>query len=250
MGMPAPLTTSASRLFVRRRGTFPTFQAFTSIMRSDLPLDVSTLVTPPFQENTLFVSLPRSQECLVIDPGFGSQRILEKLNVLGKTPVAILLTHGHVDHIAGVGGLREVWPELPILIGAGDAPLLSDPQLNLSALFGMPMTAPNATQTLKHAERLLVAGIPLEVREIPGHSPGHVVFVHLDDSQPIVLGGDVLFQGSIGRTDFPGGDQKLLIDGIHRHLFDLPDNTLVFPGHGPPTTTGQEKRDNPFCGLN
>lgn len=218
-------------------------------MRSDLPLDVSTLVTLPFQENTLIACLPGSKECLVIDPGFGSQRIVEQLTALGKTPVAILLTHGHADHIAGAGGLREVWPDLPILIGAGDAPMLTDPQLNLSALFGMPITAPKATRTLQHADQLTLAGIPLEVREIPGHSPGHVVFVLHDQILPIVFGGDVLFQGSIGRTDFPGGDQQLLINGIHRHLFDLPDNTLVFPGHGPPTTTGQEKRDNPFCGL-
>jgi len=161
-----------------------------------------------------------------------------------------LLTHGHVDHIAGVQGLREIWPEIPILIGVGDAPMLTDPQLNLSAPFGMPVTAPAATQTLNHLERLVLAGITLEVREIPGHSPGHVVFIHADGNPPVVFGGDVLFQGSIGRTDFPGGDQKLLIDGIHRHLFDLPENTLVFPGHGPTTTIGQEKRENPYCGLN
>lgn len=219
-------------------------------MRSDLPLDVSVLVTLPFQENTVIVSLPQAKECLVVDPGFGSRRIVERLAALHKTPVAILLTHGHVDHIAGVQGLREIWPEIPILIGVGDAPMLTDPQLNLSAPFGMPVTAPAATQTLNHLERLVLAGITLEVREIPGHSPGHVVFIHANGNPPVVFGGDVLFQGSIGRTDFPGGDQKLLIDGIHRHLFDLPENTLVFPGHGPTTTIGQEKRENPYCGLN
>lgn len=247
---PVPPAAPSGLSFVRVLRFLPTFQAFSSSMRSDLPLDVSILVTLPFQENTLFVSLPRSKECLVIDPGFGSPRIVEQLTTLQKTPVAILLTHGHVDHIAGVGGLRQAWPEIPILIGAGDASMLTDPQLNLSAPFGMPITAPPATQTLTHQERLVVAGIPLEVREIPGHSPGHVVFVHSTGNPPIVFGGDVLFQGSIGRTDFPGGDQQLLIDGIHRKLFDLPENTLVFPGHGPTTTIGQEKRDNPFCGLN
>jgi glyoxylase-like metal-dependent hydrolase (beta-lactamase superfamily II) len=82
----------------------------------------------------------------------------------------------------------------------------------------------------------------------PGHTPGHVVFFNREARFAQV--GDVLFQGSIGRTDFPGGDQQLLIEGIHRHLFGLPDDTLVFPGHGPTTTIGQEKQDNPFCGLN
>ncbi|MFN8855305.1 MAG: MBL fold metallo-hydrolase [Planctomycetaceae bacterium] len=216
-------------------------------MPSPLPLDVFSLVTLPFQENTLFVSLPQSPECVVIDPGFGAPRIVECLKERRQVPVAILLTHGHVDHIAGVEGLRQTWPELPILIGAGDAPMLTDPQLNLSGLFGFPLVAPPATETLHDLQQLTIAGIPLEVREIPGHSPGHVVYIYSHATQPLVFGGDVLFQGSIGRTDFPGGSQDLLVAGIRQKLFDLPDATIVFPGHGPTTTIGDERLGNPYC---
>ncbi|MBU6295740.1 MAG: MBL fold metallo-hydrolase, partial [Planctomycetes bacterium] len=95
-----------------------------------------------------------------------------------------------------------------------------------------------------------IAGFQLEVFDIPGHSPGHVVYVQrFPGGQTVVFGGDVLFRGSIGRTDFPGGDHDLLIRGIRGKLFTLPDDTLVYPGHGPVTTVGREKRSNPFCGL-
>jgi len=216
-------------------------------MPAPLPLDVFSLVTLPFQENTLFVSRPDSPECLVVDPGFGAPRIVDSLKSRGQTPVAILLTHGHVDHIAGIEGLRAIWPDIPILIGVGDAPMLTDPQLNLSGVFGFPLVAPPATETLQDQQQVTIAGIPLEVREIPGHSPGHVVYVYSHPTQPLVFGGDVLFQGSIGRTDFPGGSQDLLVSGIRRQLFNLPDATIVFPGHGPTTTIGEERVGNPYC---
>lgn len=166
----------------------------------------------------------------------------------GITPAAILLTHGHLDHIEGNAALRRQWPELPILIGVRDAPMLTDPVLNLSAKSGRPVTSPPADRLLAEPDRVEAAGFELEVFDIPGHSPGHIVYLLRSESPYLVLGGDVLFQGSIGRCDLPGGDQNLLISGIRKKLFSLPENTIVYPGHGDPTTVGEEQRTNPFCG--
>jgi glyoxylase-like metal-dependent hydrolase (beta-lactamase superfamily II) len=126
--------------------------------------------------------------------------------------------------------------------------MLTDPMLNLSGLWEFDVTSPPADRLVTDGETLTVAGIPLEVREIPGHSPGHVVYVVHDAEPKIVLGGDVLFAGSVGRTDLPGGSFERLAAGIRAKLWPLPDETVVFPGHGPPTTIGEEKRTNPFVG--
>ncbi len=111
----------------------------------------------------------------------------------------------------------------------------------------MPVVSPPADQLVVEGDALDLAGVPLEVREIPGHSPGHVVFIHRA-SPILVFGGDVLFRGSVGRTDFPGGNAEQLFEGIRGKLFTLPDDTVVYPGHGPVTTTGFEKNTNPFVG--
>ena len=189
------------------------------------------VVSAPFAENTYIAHLQGRRDCLVIDPGLDPQSILEELAENDLTPAAILNTHGHGDHIAG------------------NAALLTDPELNLSAAFGVGVVSPPADVLVEHAQTYSAAGFDLDVFEIPGHSPGHVVFVWRGESPVRVFGGDVLFEGSVGRTDFPGGDFGALARGIHRHLFTLPDDTIVLPGHGDPTTVGAEKRSNPFVGA-
>ena len=208
-------------------------------------LNLHTIVSMPFEENTYVVWQPGRQDCLVIDPGLEPEAILEFLRDQELTPAALLNTHGHPDHIAGNTALKEAFPAAPLLIGAGDAPMLTDATLNLSAAFGMPITSPPADRTVREGDVFEEAGIRLEVLEIPGHSPGHVVFVHR--STPIIiLGGDVLFRGSIGRYDLPGGSGPLLLSGIRTKLFTLPSDTVVYPGHGPVTTVGHEKQTNPY----
>jgi len=213
-----------------------------------VPLEIEVIVSAPFMENTLIVKRPGRHDCLVVDPGFEPEKIIDSLHQRKLIPAAILLTHGHVDHIAGNTDLRRVWPNLPILIGAGDAPMLTHPLLNLSALSDAAITSPPADRLLVEGDRTEEAGIVLDVLDLPGHSPGHIVYVWRGDTPFVVLGGDVLFQGSIGRCDFPGGDQDLLVGGIQKKLFSLPDDTIVYPGHGDATTVGWEKRTNPFCG--
>jgi glyoxylase-like metal-dependent hydrolase (beta-lactamase superfamily II) len=210
--------------------------------------EIHTIVSMPFQENTYVVGLPGRSEVLVIDPGLEPDLILDFLQQRQLRPATLLNTHGHADHIGGNEALKQAFPDAPLVIGVNEKHLLTDAMANLSAPFGMPVTSPPADRLVREGDRIEYAGIPLEVLEIPGHSPGHVVYVYRG-SPNLVFGGDVLFRGSVGRTDFPGGSGRLLLSGIRGKLFALPDDTRVYPGHGPVTTVGQEKRDNPFAGL-
>lgn len=207
---------------------------------------VRVVTSSLFEENAYFVSLAKDGDCIVVDPGLDADLIVEQLQAAGLHPVAILNTHGHGDHIAGNELLKQTWPDAPLIIGAGDAWKLTDPAGNLSAEFGMPMVSPPADQTVSEGDMLEFAGIRWTVLETPGHSRGHVVFVAKELSPMIVLGGDVLFAGSVGRSDLADGDHQTLLDSIRTKLFPLPDNAVVLPGHGPPTTIGRERRTNPF----
>lgn len=208
---------------------------------------VHAIESDPLGQNAYLVWADGEADAVVIDPGYEPEKILNFLNQSGLGLAAILLTHGHMDHIAGVPALREVYPAVPIVIGTGDAPMLTDPLLNLSLpLLGVEVVSPPADRTVDDGQTIRYAGLEYEVRHIPGHSPGHVVYVVHTSDPVVVLGGDVLFAGSIGRTDFPGGSERQLLAGIRAKLWCLPDTARVFPGHGPTTTIGQEKRFNPF----
>jgi hydroxyacylglutathione hydrolase len=206
------------------------------------------VISEPFSENAYLVGVEGRQECVVIDPGFDVESMFQVLLDHDRTPEAILLTHGHADHIAGNHAFRQRFPGIPIWIGAGDASMLTDPVANLSAPFGIGLTSPPADRLLSHGEQIQIAGLEFEVRDAPGHSPGHIVYVHKGTRPWVVFGGDVLFSGSVGRTDFPGGSFQTLAQSIELQLYTLPDDTQIFPGHGPATTVGQEKRTNPFVG--
>ncbi len=212
----------------------------------DPQFNLARIVSAPFEENTYVLWLKGRNDCLVIDPGFQPEQILGLLDENQLVPAAILNTHGHSDHIAGNGALKERFPDCPLIIGHGDGPKLVDAELNLSAAFGEGLTSPPADRTVSEGDQIGAAGFDLEVQEVPGHSAGHVIFIWRNSDPYLAFVGDVIFQGSVGRADFYDGDMELLIAGIRAKIFDLPDDTLLLPGHGSATTVGRERRTNPY----
>jgi hydroxyacylglutathione hydrolase len=213
------------------------------------PVRITAIVSVPFEENSYVAQLEGRGDCLVVDPGLEPQKILDYLDGQQLVPAAILNTHGHSDHVGGNATLKTRWPDCPLVIGSADAPKLSNPMLNLSAAFGGELRSPPADVTVDDGDTYTAAGFELRVLAIPGHSAGHVVYLWEDHNPPVAFVGDVVFAGSIGRTDFPDGDFRQLQAGIHAKLFTLPDETQLLTGHGEPTTVGQEKRYNPFVRL-
>jgi hydroxyacylglutathione hydrolase len=210
---------------------------------------LATIVSAAFQENCYVAQLAGRKDCLVVDPGLEPEKILAYLDEQGLVPAAILNTHGHADHIGGNAALKARFGDCPLVIGSGDAAKLTDPQRNLSATFGAGLVSPPADVTVREGDTYTAAGFDLQVREIPGHSAGHVVYLWMDHDPPVALVGDVIFAGGIGRYNFPDGNFRQLADGIHQKLFSLPEETVLLSGHGPETTVGRERRTNPFVGL-
>lgn len=208
---------------------------------------IEPIESEPFAQVAYVAWQAGSHDALVIDPGFDVAAIREFLDRKNLVPVAILNTHGHVDHIAGNRALKQAFPDAPLIIGINEIELLANPDANLSTAFGQPITSPAADLTVVEGQILDLAGFGFEVREIPGHSPGSVVFICNTVEPPFAFVGDVLFAGSVGRCDL-GGNAEQLLSGIRAKLWNLPDGTLVLPGHGSPTTIGIEKRTNPYAG--
>ena len=211
-----------------------------------LALEISVFVSETFGQNAYILRKTDHQSCLVVDPGFEVQGIMDYLDSGGYQLDAILNTHGHIDHIAGNRAVKGRYPAATLVIGEFDAHKLSDAKANLSASYGIDLVSPDADLRVSHGDKLKFAGLELETRLTPGHSPGHVVWVCWETLTPLVINGDVLFAGSIGRTDFPDGSFEELEKSIRTQLYTLPDETIVLTGHGDFTTVGQEKAGNPF----
>jgi glyoxylase-like metal-dependent hydrolase (beta-lactamase superfamily II) len=209
-------------------------------------LHIATVVSVPFDENTYIVWIKGDSRAVVIDPGLQPGEILAVLDDLQLELQAIWLTHGHADHIGGNAALKRRFPDIPILIHPFDEPKLTDPWQNLSAQFGLELISPPADRLINEGEVLEVGGIKWRVAHLPGHCAGHVVFISEGLEPTVVLAGDTLFHGSVGRTDFPDGDPPALLRGIREKLYTLPDSTIILPGHGEMTTVGEEKVSNPY----
>lgn len=197
----------------------------------------------PFETNC-YLYTPDGASAWIIDPGAGPEPVIEHAKSEGLKPAAIILTHAHADHVLGLSAVMDAFPGTPLLIHEAERDWPSDPALNLSAMFGMPYSGPEPTRLLRHGDELEIAGETWQVRHTPGHSPGGCVFVAPSGQLAIV--GDTLFAGSIGRTDFPGGDFDQLAESIRREIYTLDAACLCLPGHGPTTTVGHERQHNPF----
>lgn len=198
----------------------------------------------PYATNCYLVRVHGSDACWIIDASFDPEPLIDRIRSEKLTPEAIILTHAHVDHIAGLDDLREAFPGVPVLIHSDEAHWLDDPMLNLSIGFGRQMTFGPAERTLTADETLELAGAPFRVLHTPGHSPGGITLYNAQSG--IALVGDTLFAGSVGRFDFPTSDEAALVRSIRETLYELPPETRVLPGHGPETTIGREMRSNPF----
>lgn len=211
-------------------------------------LNVETIPVTEFGQNCRILWCSETKECVILDPGGEAEKVLARVAKLGVTPKQIWLTHSHLDHCAGVPGILETLPLA--LVGHPAEKMLRQNVASLALMYGMnPSDWPNCpepTIEVVGGEELCVGNCVCSVLFTPGHSPGHVSFYFAKDG--VLASGDVLFNGSIGRTDLPGGDMNTLVQSIRQKLFTLPGATRVLCGHGEDTTIAEEQISNPFVG--
>ena len=209
-------------------------------------LKYRTVPVTPFQQNCSIVWDSETMQAAIIDPGGDLDRLLAEVQRLGVKPEQIWLTHAHIDHAGATADLAERL-KLPI-VGPHPADQFWISALGQQgAMFGLPAARSfTPTRWLHDGDTVELAGHVLDVRHCPGHTPGHVVFHSAEAKRAFV--GDVLFAGSIGRTDLPQGDHQQLVDSITQRLWPMGDDTVFIPGHGPESSFGQERRTNPFVG--
>ncbi|MDH7600072.1 MAG: MBL fold metallo-hydrolase [Sedimentisphaerales bacterium] len=207
-------------------------------------MKVECVTLGSFATNCYLLAPEKGRQVVIIDAGLDPDGLADQIKARQLTPGALILTHGHIDHIGGVWGLRRLFPQVPVYIHSLDAPMLEDPDSNLAYLAGLDGLDVSADQLVRDGQEIVFDQIQLRVIHTPGHTPGSISLYCAE--QGLVFTGDALFAGSIGRTDLPGGNYQQLIRSIKTRLLTLPRRTLVYPGHGPTTTIAREIDDNPF----
>jgi hydroxyacylglutathione hydrolase len=210
-----------------------------------MPLDVEMLTVGPVAENCFLLRRAGADRLLVVDPGEEAERILAAIEATGAKAEAILVTHCHFDHIGAVTPVAEA-TGAPVYCPEIEVPILEDIMAFVPWEGFGPFESYKPDEIVRGGETLELAGLELDVVFTPGHSPGHVTYAVRDEKA--LFSGDVLFQGSVGRVDLPGGDGPTLLASIGQLLDNFPDDTVVHPGHMGLTTLGAERATNPFLG--
>jgi len=209
-----------------------------------MPPVIHAFVLGEFYTNCFVVRDEGHDPCWIVDCGQRPEKMLDFIDAEGLEPRAILLTHAHCDHIWGIDRALARFGGLPIHLHEAERAWCGDPLLNMSGLFGMPVSVSGPTDMLKDGQELALVDSTWRVIHTPGHSPGGVCFVHDASGQAIV--GDTLFAGSIGRIDFPTSDPARMRESLFEKILRLPDHVTIYPGHGESTTIGRERETNPF----
>ncbi|MCK4606906.1 MAG: MBL fold metallo-hydrolase [candidate division Zixibacteria bacterium] len=208
-----------------------------------LVMKLETIVVGPFEVNCYIYWDEQTTDGVIFDPGGDEGEIIDRVDRLGVTPRAILLTHGHGDHIAAVETVKDHY-RIPLYIGRGDEELLRDPSKNVSAMYGQPIRAPEPDFVVTDEQSIRLGTVFLKALATPGHTAGGMCY--LDEREGGLFCGDTLFWGSVGRTDLSGGSAVVLLESIRSKILSLPDEVICYPGHGPKTTVGAERANNPF----
>lgn len=206
-------------------------------------MKIKTMSLGPIQTNAYIISNDK-KECIIVDPGDEGRRVNRYIRENELKPLAILLTHAHFDHIGAVDDVRQAW-NIPVYVHEYEQEWLGNPKYNGSAFFGLPpVVMKDADEVMKEEMTLTIGDFVLDVLHTPGHSPGSVTY-YLKEANAI-FSGDILFYSGVGRTDLPGGSFDTLQESIQDKLYVLPEETIVYNGHGPETTIGFEKMNNPY----
>jgi hydroxyacylglutathione hydrolase len=209
-------------------------------------MQIKRLTVGPLQANCYLLWDKPGGSVAIIDPGGDPEAIISVIEEEKLTPVVLIDTHGHIDHIAANRAIKERY-DIPLLIHREDASCLTDSNLNLSALGFGRLDSPPCDRELQDSDEIPVGEIMLKVISTPGHSPGGICLLIARPDQPdVIITGDTLFAGGVGRTDFPGGSWSQLIASIRNRLLSFPDETIILPCHGPHSTIGEERNSNPF----
>jgi hydroxyacylglutathione hydrolase len=232
-------------------------------------MNVKTFILGPIQTSCYLVYDDNNADAIIIDAGGDPTEIINHIKHYELNPLYLVNTHGHVDHILGNPQIKKVFPEIKICIHSADAPMLLESRYNLSTELGFEFSSPKPDRLLKENDIILIPAEKskgsksihqFKVIHLPGHTKGGIGLFYqpmdnssmhdekkkAKDNKPLLFSGDAIFAGSIGRTDFPGGSHSELVNNIREKVFVLPDSTIIYPGHGPSTTVGDEKHSNPF----